>query len=645
MEIVPDRAHTSHETAPLKPMGQLQLTLPPWGRGLLLGLYFILLSLLYCGLLQIDSTIEEAGVSTFEGAVIGRHGQGEIAGGGSVTFPYRCLPDADDWNCARVFHVVYRKDAARDHTLTSLYIPHFIGSLRVRLNDTLITASHWSRSSFLLGSEVPLLVPLPAALLRAGENEIEIRLEAQLAFGGLLSTFHVGPDHLLRPYYERARLLTVVLPRVIDGWVLSMAFIVLLIWAIRPWDRLYLIFGIMLVSILAPSIPSIFTEFADETLLRFANLGRYVAGVLILPFVWLLVGRRPPIRTRYFLTLPLIAFGLALLPSSSGLAFLATAILSPLVLLLAILAVLELARSAVRKRSDAAVMMLGALTLLILLAARDFLIVTGALDESSILLGRYGTAVIVAVMSALLLWRFTMALRLQEQFSDRLRRSVQAAEAKLRASFSREKAQTRRAAMEAERVRIMRDLHDGIAGHLVSILALSELRQEQSLEDITHASRRALDDLRIVVASLQDVGDDLALMLTNFRERIAPQLRAAKIGMVCRSQSLPDLPGLNATATLTIFRILQEAVVNAVRHAASKTIEIEAGRSPLNRFGARLVVRDFGSGGAADRPGGVGMGSMRRRAESIGARLTIDSGPGGTAIILDLPERMEHGGD
>src|SRR5690606_19207592 len=109
-------------------------------------------------------------------------------------------------------------------------------------------------------------------------------------------------------------------------------------------------------------------------------------------------------------------------------------------------------------------------------------------------------------------------------FNTRLRQAVAAAETKLRQAFAREQEQIRKAALEAERARLMSDLHDGIAGHLVSITALCEQGKGGPGDEIARASRRALTDLRLVVDSLEDMGDDLAVMLTALRERIEPQL-------------------------------------------------------------------------------------------------------------------------
>src|SRR5690606_39619341 len=123
-----------------------------------------------------------------------------------------------------------------------------------------------------------------------------------------------------------------------------------------------------------------------------------------------------------------------------------------------------------------------------------------------------------------------------------------------------------------------------------------------------------------------DVGDDLAMMLTAFRDRVEPQLRRAGVRLDWQARDLPDLPGLAPATTLAIYRILQEAVNNAVKHSGSETIALVAGPSPLPGHGVRLEVRDSGRGGASARRGGYGMGNMHKRAVALGATLSVESG-------------------
>jgi len=304
--------------------------------------------------------------------------------------------------------------------------------------------------------------------------------------------------------------------------------------------------------------------------------------------------------------------------------------------------------AAIRRNHSAAQLVLGGLIVIVLMAGHDILAVTGVLARRAPSMPRYMAPLLMTVVSATLMWRFAQALGEVSRFNDILRREVATAEAELRASFAREQAQTRAVALESERLRLTRDLHDGLAGQLVSIVAQCELPQHD-YRRISAAARQALDDLRLVVASLDDVGNDLGMMLAQFHERIGPQLQAQGMELDWQMAPLPDIEGLRSEHALTLFRILQEAVTNAVRHSGCRRVSIVMAPAPdgapedKGRFAVRIVVKDEGrgipDGVAAARPG-KGLNNMRQRAASLGADLTLVTGPIGTRVVIDLPFRL-----
>src|SRR5207253_1801941 len=130
------------------------------------------------------------------------------------------------------------------------------------------------------------------------------------------------------------------------------------------------------------------------------------------------------------------------------------------------------------------------------------------------------SAILVAI-GAGLTWRFARALNQVDGFAGRLVARVAEAEEKLKASFAREEERARAAALARERTRLMRDLHDGLGGQLVSIVALSE--RGNGSAGIGDAARAALKDLRLVIDSMDDIGGDLMLALGSWRERAMAQ--------------------------------------------------------------------------------------------------------------------------
>jgi len=124
---------------------------------------------------------------------------------------------------------------------------------------------------------------------------------------------------------------------------------------------------------------------------------------------------------------------------------------------------------------------------------------------------------------------FAQALNRVDGFAAHLAVQLSEAEDKLKASFAREQERERAAALARERTRLMRDLHDGLGGQLVSIVALSERNSESG--NIGEAARAALKDLRLVIDSMDDIGGDLMLALASWRDRAAAQLRPHEIAL------------------------------------------------------------------------------------------------------------------
>jgi signal transduction histidine kinase len=266
-------------------------------------------------------------------------------------------------------------------------------------------------------------------------------------------------------------------------------------------------------------------------------------------------------------------------------------------------------------------------------------------DDRVFFTGLSYSAILVAI-GAGLTFRFARALNRVDGFAAHLVIQLRAAEEKLKASFAREQERERAAALARERTRLMRDLHDGLGGQLVSIVALSERNSES--QNIGEAARAALKDLRLVIDSMDDIGGDLMLALASWRDRAAAQLRPHEIALNWRAvpPGLPVYPELRPWHVIQIVRILDEAVTNAVKHAGARhiTVGIETLKGADGERGC-ITVSDDGKGFPVDgetRRASRGLANMKSRAARCGAELELSSG-GGTTVRLQLPRRFPEG--
>lgn len=247
----------------------------------------------------------------------------------------------------------------------------------------------------------------------------------------------------------------------------------------------------------------------------------------------------------------------------------------------------------------------------------------------------FAAALLLGTAAWLLLLRFVQTLNAVELLNIDLEGMVQARTAELQEQFQRVRELERREAIANERERLMRDMHDGVGGHLVSVLAMIEADRRRPGE-LAEVVRHALEDMRLLVDSLEPVDDDLNAVLAMWHDRLAPRLRVAGVHLQWDVELLPPVPGLSPARVLHLLRILQEAVSNALRHGHARTLALEAASS---EGVVRIRLQDSGSGfDAGASHSGRGLKNMRRRAGEAGASLDIRSAPGqGTSVTLGLP--------
>jgi PAS domain S-box-containing protein len=200
-------------------------------------------------------------------------------------------------------------------------------------------------------------------------------------------------------------------------------------------------------------------------------------------------------------------------------------------------------------------------------------------------------------------------------------------------------------AQEQERLRVARDLHDEVAQALSGIaLGLEQIESAPHLEAARDEAQQlagevttAMRELGRVVAHLRP--DELAdIGLAAALQRMAEERRESTPGITVVFRSHGNGRRLDPDTELAAYRVVQEAVTNAVKHAIPNTIEIDL---TATEDAMTAAVRDDGCGFDVEQTpedGGLGLGGMRERARLVRGELKIDSAPGqGTEITLRLP--------
>ena len=187
-----------------------------------------------------------------------------------------------------------------------------------------------------------------------------------------------------------------------------------------------------------------------------------------------------------------------------------------------------------------------------------------------------------------------------------------------------------------ERQRFTRDIHDGIGGQLVSLL-LRARRGKVGMEDIVAEIQTGINDLRLIVDSMDHVGDDFASALISLRARISRQLEAAQIEYDWSQSPNLTYQFNSSRDVLNLYRFVQEVVTNIVRHADAKQARISIHQTDSNAP-LRLAIEDDGKGIAdlKNDKAGKGLQSLKQRAQLIGAELNFNSGIDGKGLGVEL---------
>jgi signal transduction histidine kinase len=201
-------------------------------------------------------------------------------------------------------------------------------------------------------------------------------------------------------------------------------------------------------------------------------------------------------------------------------------------------------------------------------------------------------------------------------------------------------------AVADERARLARELHD-IVGHSVSVMTVQasavrrllrddQVREREALLVVEQTGREALAEMRRLVGVLRRPEEAPALAPQPGLEHVAKLVEQAReAGLLTDLRVEGDAVELPPGIDLTAYRLVQEGLTNALRHARATRAEV------LVRYDngqVELVVRDDGRGGVSGTGGGHGLVGMRERVAICGGELHAGPRPdGGYELRASLP--------
>ena len=518
--------------------------------------------------------------------------------------------------------------------------------LSVYLNGVDIYRNFAAPDDAMLGWNRPYLVPVPTNFLKPGLNEIVIRVESETPFNVSLGMPQIGPHAELASRYSWQYFWRISGPRSANLAMLFLSLAVMLMWAGRRMDNELPILALcglfwtvrnhQFYGDAALIFPKFYVEMTSYSLyfavsaslsfcVAFVGLNRRwrIVGILF-GWAFLLSLARRFMHDRFSTDLPVT-----------------------LVLVMVMgWACLTIWRSqsiagALERRGLAAFLVMSGV-----FSVHDYgrISAVGWWDGLGFFVQPFLGAIVFGAFLLSIGRRYLLALGAVETLNTTLEGRIETARKELEISEAERRDLIVASALESERERIMREVHDGVGSSLVTALAVAK-RQKQSPDTIAML-RRTLVDLKVAIDSLEPVEGDVVALLANLRHRLEPDLREAGITSVWKVERCPTLPWLEPQAALHVLRIAQEAISNVLLHAHASTLEIACKPETHDNIdGVLISISDDGTGFEARAPAvaGHGLSNMKSRAESLGGSMAYSSSQNGpTRVMLWLPIEQNY---
>lgn len=498
-----------------------------------------------------------------------------------------------------------------------IFFPHINMNMRVYLNEKLVgdggsfkprLANNWNR---------PVYLPIPADLFNVGKNTFLVQIATDQSGRGFLGKIYLGPDSTLKPAYDAYYFTKVELIKFITIIMVGAGIFVAALWFYRKTEVTN---GLFTLLVFIWAIHNLNLFIANIPVDRVFWDWLWKASLCWLMIIMVLFVHRILDKTRQKYETLLLYYG-----GLSSIAMLAIATFQPywfyfvayhiwdtLSLIIGIYLLVLIFKAHQKKQDTKISWLLMSASIALSFGLHDWLVINGFLPRTHGYYIQYSAIMIVAVFYWILLMRFIDALKKSDAIQD-------------------DQIQKKKHILNEERQRIMRDMHDGVGGQLVTTLAMIQAG-ETNIKSIEEALKDSLQDLRLTIDSFDPLEKDIPSVLGMLRARIQPQLEKSGLQLNWKITALPSIQISDPHHTLQIMRIVQEVIVNIIKHAHATTITVATGILPNHK--PYIEISDDGSGINSSNHYGRGMRNMRYRATNIGAQLEFHSNHHGTTVCL-----------
>jgi len=514
--------------------------------------------------------------------------------------------------------------------LQGIYLPHFADDVFIKLNGTPVFGEELKNKTPRRLWNRPILTSVPPGLLKKSENLIEIQLSGYPQEGLILESFHIGSYQYLYPHYVLRYASTAGAAQFSFGVMIVAGFLLGGIWLARRDAREYLILA---TSCIFACIICIHYGFDTSTMpywwwTIFWNLAVTVYVYTIMRFSNHFMRVDLKLIEKIYVTFFVLEVVVLILTPPKYLFDLSMIFkLHPFFGSLAVIIVFFRNRGNANKL-DFWIFFL-CLSIASALGMFDLYITAIENPGRSQHLFQFMPTDMLFICLWLVMSHLMRSLSDYETLTANLKQTIDEKTKELKATYGKLGEAEQQKAIHSERQRIMSDLHDGIGGQLVNTLAYMQ-NNDAGDEVMQSALEDALRDLSLMLDSLETEAS-ISTLLGMLRTRLETLLADNNIEFDWRIEEEPQLPTAGPSQNLHLMRIVQESITNVIKHADANTITIASDKNSISiidngkGFDPRVIEENMQ---------GYGLRGMKRRAETIGASLTLDSSHKGTKIKL-----------
>lgn len=528
----------------------------------------------------------------------------------------------------------------------ALYLEALAGAATIRLNGIRLPHGGTGHDSVIVGEASPLLLSIPAALLRDGSNEIAIEFAPATIGIGFVGDSYFGAEAKLAPDFALRHFLkhTLLVSLIVASFVLACVSFAL--WLRRRQEQIYAWNALACFTGSAYSVLPISHAALPAPWMDVLMLVLFLWFVVAAAWLGLCLASQRQARTRRVITFTsfggsAVFIGLALVVSAVEFRLLLPWLYALVILLGTYTTSAVFWRQYLTRWDATSFWMLAAVMCICMASLHDGALLFGVIAPGDGFWLAYGSPPPMIVFTSILLRHFVRALAESESLNRDLEQRVASREAQIAEDYRALQRADRERAVNAERERLFGDLHDGLGGTLMA--TLSRLSNAGAADSAAaHGVQAALEDLRLTLASLNPDERSLRAALAPLRERLAAACADVSMALSFDLGDVGDDFELPKSQTLHLLRIIQEAGMNAIRHARGQRLRIAIAITAADGGERALDVRieDDGCGMPAPdamRPGHYGLSTLRRRARQIGAYIDWEPLQPGTCVRLRLP--------